>query len=361
MSRVAIITDSHFGARSDAQNFYEYFKQSNEKMFQTIDGLGITTLLHLGDVFDRRKYINYLTAKRAREDFFEPLHKRGITCHFLVGNHDVSYKNTNEVNSLIEMLRGYENFIVYTEPTEIELYDNKILLLPWICDANKKASVDLIKNTTATICLGHLSVNGYEQNRGHIREGANVEDFNKSDFNRFSIVASGHFHHKSSVDNIHYLGAAYEFTWADHNDPRGYHIFDFSDLSFTFYQNPFKKFHMIVYDDIGQPEKVQEHIKTTDFSYLENCYVKVVVVGRNNPYLFDLFIDKLYKASPVDISMVEDAVLFDDTGEGDLDQVEDTVTLISNYIDGLQLSLDSTKMKSMMKSIYQEAMILEEV
>ena len=179
----------------------------------------------------------------------------------------------------------------------------------------------------------------------------------KSTFDRFDMVLSGHFHHKSTNGSIHYLGNQYEITWADYNDPRGFHVFDTETRELTFVANPNKMFHKINYDDA-----------TTDFTYwqafdyaaLKDCYVKIVVLNKQNPYLFDNVLDNLYKAGIGDIAIVED---FTDTIiEDDKDlvnQAEDTMTILSKYIDNLTLTVDNDKLKTLMKELYVEALTTE--
>jgi metallophosphoesterase superfamily enzyme len=98
--KIALITDTHFGARGDHAAFDKHFKKFYEQsFFPTLDQRGIRNVIHLGDMFDRRKYINYLTLNNCREYFFDPLRDRKIKLDVIVGNHDVFYKNTNSINS----------------------------------------------------------------------------------------------------------------------------------------------------------------------------------------------------------------------------------------------------------------------
>ena len=55
--------------------FLPYLKDNN-----------ITTLIHLGDVVDRRKFINFKTAHTFREDFMHRLYKEGIDTHIILGS-----------------------------------------------------------------------------------------------------------------------------------------------------------------------------------------------------------------------------------------------------------------------------------
>jgi hypothetical protein len=113
-------------------------------------------------------------------------------------------------------------------------------------------------------------------------------------------------------------------------------------------------FHRINYDD---SDKELDEILDRDFSIYENAYVKVVVVDKTNPFLFDRYIDALYKVEPTDISILED---FDTMPEdGDVEFVEDTMTILDNYLDSKELDVDKTKVKSLLRSVYQEAISIE--
>ena len=105
--KIALITDTHFGARNDSLAFNDHFYKFWEKtFFPYLDDNGIDTIIHLGDVFDRRKFISYKIAKDFRERFIKPIVHRNIKMHMIVGNHDTYYRNTNEINSLYELLGG---------------------------------------------------------------------------------------------------------------------------------------------------------------------------------------------------------------------------------------------------------------
>jgi len=68
--KIAIITDSHFGARNDNQNFNDFFYKFYENtFFPTLKERDITTCVHMGDVVDRRKYISFKTANDFRKRF----------------------------------------------------------------------------------------------------------------------------------------------------------------------------------------------------------------------------------------------------------------------------------------------------
>jgi hypothetical protein len=71
---IAIINDTHFGARNDSPIFLEHFMEFWEQtFFPTLEERGIKRIIHLGDFMDRRKYVNFHTLHQVRTRFLEPL------------------------------------------------------------------------------------------------------------------------------------------------------------------------------------------------------------------------------------------------------------------------------------------------
>lgn len=353
--RIALITDTHYGVRNDSPVFHDYFRRALEdSFFPYLEREGIKTVIHLGDLVDRRKYVNFVTARRLRTDFLDRLRDRNIDCHIIVGNHDVTYKNTNEINALDELVVGkYPNISVYTSPKTVEFDGTPVLLLPWICEENYKESMDAIKDTPAQIVMGHLELNGFEMFKGSISD----HGMDHKLFDRFDVVCSGHYHHKSDTGNIHYLGAFAEYTWSDFDDPRGFHVLDTGRRELTFIQNPYKMFYKIWYDDTDKTAAQIIQNAQTDVS---SKMVKVIVKNKTNPYFFDLFIDNLEKAGPYDLQVVEDHLNLNLVEDEDLvDEAEDTLSVCRKYIGQLNLNVDQKKLERVITNLYSEALQVE--
>ena len=347
--KVALITDQHFGARNDSLHFLDFYEKFYDLFFLELDDKGIDHVLILGDTFDRRKYVNFYSLQRAKKMFFDRLKTRDIKVYMLVGNHDTYYKNTNEVNSPELMLSEYDNVTIINDPQTIVVGEVKICMMPWICSENYESSMNELKNTEATICMGHFEIQGFQMYRGAPAE----EGLDPGLFKKFDSVFSGHYHHKSSNRNIHYLGNPYELTWQDYDDPRGFHIFDLNSHELEFYKNPYKMFHKIVYDD--KKEDIQT-IQEKDLSAYSSVYVKIVVINKTNPYLFDMFVNKLYQVNPIDITIAEDFTDIEEISDDDIDQAEDTITILNKYVDNLTTDLDKAKLKTLFREVYVEAL-----
>lgn len=351
MTKLAIINDNHFGCRGDSSIFLDHQEKFfSEIFFPKLDKENIKIVLDLGDTFDRRKYINYVTLLRAKKFFFDELQSRGIEYHAVVGNHSVYFTNTNSVNSMDLLLNEYDNFHIYShEPKELTFGSTCIMMVPWITKDNDDICFEAMKHTKAQYVMGHFEIKGFEMMKGSICD----HGLEKEEFSRFQAVYSGHFHHPSEYGNIRYLGAQYEMTWTDYGGKRGFHIFDTESHDLEFVENTNHIFHKIFYDDA---DMTIEDISNLDTSSLKNSFIKVVVKNRTNPYIYDLFISKLVEAGAADVKTVEDSLNLESAGvEEILDESKDTKDILHDYIDSIDTSIEKKKIKNIIDNLYVEA------
>ena len=341
---VAIITDTHFGARKGSKLFHDYFEVFyNEIFFPTLDKMGITHVIHMGDAFDSRKGIEFKSLDWSKRVFFEPLKQRGITMDLMVGNHDAYYKNTNEINAIELLLKEYDNITTYVESTEVTVGGLNILYIPWICEQNEKSSIESIKASTSVCAMGHLELQGFRAHRGCIMEHGMESEL----YQKFDKVFSGHYHTRSDNGTVFYLGNPYGMFWNDCNDVRGFHLFDTETMKHTPINNPFSLFKIIYYEDTDH--------QLFDTREYEGKIVKVIVRKKSDSVQFEKFIDKLYSSNVADLKIVENFVLNDDAVDTDGLETEDTLSILDRYIEEAEISLDKSKVKSLMRSTYQEA------
>ncbi len=355
MTKMAIINDTHFGVRGDSLVFLDHQEKFfSEIFFPTLDEENIKIVLDLGDTFDRRKFINFVTLDRARKFFFDELQKRNIEYHAVVGNHSVYYTNTNQVNSMDLLLQEYSNFHIYVhEPKELTFGSTKVMMVPWLSKDNSEACLEAIQNTDAHYLMGHFEIKGFEMMKGSICDHGLDKDL----FTKFEAVYSGHFHHPSEYNNIKYLGAQYEMTWTDYGERRGFHIFDANKRSLRFVENPHKIFFKIDYNDT---DMTVDDIAHLDTSMLKDTYIKVIVKNRTNTYIYDLFLAKLTDAGAADVKAVEDSLNLGSAGMEDiLDETKDTKDILHDYVDSIETSIEKAKIKKLIDKLYTEASSLK--
>ena len=191
--------------------------------------------------------------------------------------------------------------------------------------------------------MGHLELNGFEAHPGHVMENG----MDPKHFSKFKKVFSGHYHMKSKKDNVTYLGNPYQLYWNDYGCKRGFHVFDTDTLKTTFYRNPFDVFHKLYYNG---------SINLPDEKELEGAYVKLIVENKGDYARFDHAVKTLQDMPLGDLKIIEDISV--EIENGMVVETEDTMTLLENYIDEIDLKVNKGNIKSTLRSLYTEALEL---
>ena len=345
--KIALITDTHYGARKGSKVFHDYFKKFyDDVFFPTLEERGITHAIHLGDSFDNRKSIDFWALDWAKENVYDQFKRLGVKVYTIVGNHDAYYKNTNEVNAIDSLLASYDNIVRFSQPTEINIEGFKTLLLPWICQDNYEKSIEAIKKTKLRCAFGHLELNGFALFPGITQQNSH-SGLDVSVFKKLDVVFSGHYHTRSNDGKVFYLGNPYQLFWNDCGDKRGFHLFDTETYELEFIENPYNMFERVYYEDTNY--------KLFDARYLKDKIVKVVVRKKSDQLQFDKYIDKINKAGCIDLKVVENFVIDDEGVDFSQDEYENTLTLLNKYIEESDFDLNKEVVKGIMKDVYREA------
>jgi DNA repair exonuclease SbcCD nuclease subunit len=343
--KVAIITDTHYGARKGSKHLHDYFELFYKNVFfPALEEYGVETVIHMGDAFDSRKSIDYQSLEWSKRVVFNPLKKYDV--HMIVGNHDTYYKNTNEVNSPELLLQTYKNIKTYSKPTEVNIGGLDILFLPWINQENEELSFNTIKKTTCRCAMGHLELQGFRVNRSLIMEHGLQSEL----FEKFERVYSGHYHTRSNDGKVFYLGNPYEMFWTDVNDTRGFHIFDTETLEHFPINNPYKMFHNIYYEDTPH--------QMFDASEYKDKMVKVIVRKKSKPKDFEKFIDKLYSVGVQDLKVIENFQI-QENEEFEIQEEENTISILNRYIDESEFEFDKNIVKNIFQDLYRQVCEVE--
>jgi len=349
--KIAILNDTHAGIRNSSDIFMDYQERFySEVFFPYLLENDIKQIIHLGDYYDNRKTVNFKALNHNRKIFLEKLRKYGITMDIIPGNHDTYYKNTNNLNSLKELLGHYMNEVnVIMEPTVMKYSNLDVALIPWINPENEKATLEFLETCKAPIIGAHLELVGFDMQRGMpCHDGMSPAHFDK-----FEMVLTGHFHAKSTQGNIHYLGSQMEFFWNDCGDAKYFHILDTETREVTAVQNPLTIFEKVYYDHTKMN-------KFKDLRYLDNKFVKLIVVDKGDLYQFERFVDRVQSQKIHELKIVEDFKEFIGENVGDVNvSIDDTETLVYQYIDNVATDLDKNRIKKEISILMTEAQTME--
>jgi DNA repair exonuclease SbcCD nuclease subunit len=350
--RLAFLNDTHCGVRNSSDIFIKYQEAFyNDVFFPYLLENDIKHIVHLGDYYEHRRFINFKALQSNRVVFLDKLREYGITMDIVPGNHDVYYKNTIQLNALKELMGHYINEVtIHMDPTVLDFDGLKLGLVPWICSENEQQIDEFLRNCKADMIGGHFEIAGFELLRGIICK----EGMDKAPLERFERVFSGHYHIKSRQDNIEYFGAQMEFFWNDAGEDKFFHILDTETREVTAVQNPIKLFEKIYYDD----ENRDYNEYSTD--HLDDKFVKIVVVNKTDPFTFDRFVDRVQSRKIYEMKIQEDFSEF--LGENVSDEgieIEDTTELLRGYVDNIETILDKERLKKELIGLMKESESLE--
>ena len=93
--KICILNDTHAGNHNSSEIFLNNADTFyNETLFPYLNNNNITHIVHLGDYFDNRKFINFKALNRNRQSFLSKLREYGISMDIIPGNHDTLFKRT---------------------------------------------------------------------------------------------------------------------------------------------------------------------------------------------------------------------------------------------------------------------------
>jgi DNA repair exonuclease SbcCD nuclease subunit len=336
---IIVLGDMHIGARKSSPIFHSYFSKTYQWMFDHMEEHSIKHILQVGDMFDVRAYLSTYANEFVKTKFLNELKRRNIELLAIVGNHDCYYKEKTSLNTISEVLEPMNNplFRVVTTPMDLTFGGYDFACFPWVCKETQSLTETLIENTTSKVAVGHFEFLGFEYHRGSL----STIGHRHTDYAKFDMVISGHYHTSSQRDNVIYTGTPYELTWVDYNDPKGFWVYD---GAMKFHQNPNTMFHIWDYPtevtEIEVKDKIHRIRVNSD-------------VARTKDFLE-------YKSRLIDFSPAEDIKVIEvqnDQTEEVKTVIESTATTqmdyVTSYINSKSLS-DADEVIAEIQDIFSE-------
>ena len=334
-----VLGDVHFGVKNGCQIMLQH--QINflyEHLIPFCQANHIKSILQTGDLFDVRKTTNNLVLPAVKQ-LLEDLIDQEIDFNGIVGNHDLPYKHSSKFNTPSVHLSEY-----YSVVESFKTIGN-IDFIGWIHDGNRDEILAKVTQSKSRFCFGHFKFAGFEMSKGYICE----HGMDSTLFSRYELVISGHYHSISKKDNVVYVGTPLQYTWGDYNENRGFWVFDDEYGTISFVKNSNELFVKILYD---------EDTMYQDVTSLENKWVRVTVKNKTDQKKFDSFIDKINKAKPAELKVIEDLVKHNENYKTDSVDITNAPSIMKQYVEQTVFpNLDSTIIFDRLNDIYKEALL----
>lgn len=218
-----ILGDCHFGIK---QSSFEYFEKTQlvffiEQLIPYMKKHNIKTIIQLGDFLDNRTTLDIRLWNRIKREILNVLLEEDIRLITLLGNHDISYKNTRCTSFMYSIEKMYSNITLVNNAEMFSINNCNFLLQPWLLPNENILNELLLK---ADYVAGHFELMSFEMTKGHINEhGQDVKDFKLKNIKK---VFSGHFHIRQKKGKIDYVGTPFQLSYGDYCLRNGFVVID---------------------------------------------------------------------------------------------------------------------------------------
>lgn len=204
--KAACFTDIHFGLKSgsrvhnnDCEDFVKWFCETAKEN-------NCETAIFLGDWHHNRSTTDVSTMNYTVSNL-ERLSQNFERVYFILGNHDLFYKDKREINS-VEFMRLFPNIVPIKDP----FTDGDVTILPWLVGDEWKE----VSNIKSRYIFGHLELPSFYMNA--MVQMPDHGQLQRNHFVNQEYVFTGHFHKRQQAGNIVYIGNAFPHNYADNND-----------------------------------------------------------------------------------------------------------------------------------------------
>ena len=175
----------------------------------------VNAIIHLGDFFDKPDLNAEELSALSEIPWLDTT--GGIAQYYIVGNHEMGL-NTNEYNSA-EVLKLLEYGSVISEPV---WWNDKIFILPYILESNRKPLAEYMGGKKADIILSHNDIKGIQMGQFISQIGFSIEEIKEN----CRLFVNGHIHNEmNNMDGIINIGNITGQNFSENADIYEHHAF----------------------------------------------------------------------------------------------------------------------------------------
>ncbi len=255
--KVACFTDIHFGLKGGSRTHNQDCEDFVSWFCETAKTQGCETAIFLGDWHHNRSTTDVSTMNYTVSNL-EKLSQSFEKVYFILGNHDLFYKDKREINS-IEFMRLFPNIVPIRELHT----EGNVTIMPWLIGDEWTT----VKQLKSRYIFGHLELPHFYMNamvqmpdHGQLQTGH---------FQHQELVFTGHFHKRQQKGNVVYIGNAFPHNYADAgDDDRGMMIMDWGGKP---------EYHSWPDQPIYRTYKLSQIIDTPDKLLREKMHCRVTI------------------------------------------------------------------------------------
>lgn len=349
--KVLILGDLHFGINLPNHLFDRTLLNCFHK-WVTPHAEKADLIVQMGDVFHNRRSINVITGQYIRK-YFDWVYDMQVPYVQIMGNHDLYYNDTVDVNSfgvfLNEKWAGYDKMDL-VEKTLVKSSSNSLGFVSWGIPANDFPVTDYL--------FGHFEITGFEYQRGIIAKNG----YDLSDFATYKKVFSGHFHRQSVQGNVQYVGSIIPNNFGEIDKPHGIWILDTDTGKVGFIPVPgeyvlFQKYH---YNNGVLVNSVDKKEFDPDVDIVQNRLIKIVSTEPvDDDAKFREILDEYFHTqNPIRLSVSDvDVVMPNVDIPIDAEGLMNIGILLKYYVNDMDVPdwVDKGKLLTLLENLYVKA------
>lgn len=297
-----LFSDLHLGVHQNSPRWHQLAVDWSVWVKQTAEKENAEAIVCLGDYFHDRDQIDVSTLDVARKilNSFSD-----FKVYLITGNHDIYYKEKNDVTSL-HVFKDYPYVTVVNETVRLKYQDKQINMVPWTdaTDAN---------NFEGDVVLTHAEFKNFRMNNSKFCEsGFELEKYAE----RERMILAGHFHisdvRKMGKLTGGYLGNPFQHTFADINNNKYLYILDLETMELKKIENEFSPRHEIIrYSKKEEPKRKNSIVRLIyDVSDTPEKYTSFASFIQENHKPFTLLTQTDFELK-ADLEQVETNVSFE--------------------------------------------------
>lgn len=314
-NRALVFTDLHFGKKSNSQQFNQDCLDFVDWATKLGQEKGCDRVLFGGDWHHNRASISLYTLTASLRAL-EMINDRFDRADFIVGNHDLYYRDKRTIASM-EWANHIPNIHIHND-----IYrEGDLVLIPWLVQEEYKS----MRKMNAKHVIGHFELPRFKMNS--MVEMPDHGELQSEDLGGVENVWTGHFHKRQDRGNIHYIGNAFPHDYSDAwDDERGAMILDW-DGNHDFHAWPQAPKYRTI--------KLSQLLDNPDYHLTPESYLRVnidIPISYEEANFIRETFDQQYK--PRELALIpqkQDDIAIDMTAEVKFESVDQIVhTQLSN-------------------------------